>query len=66
MHAGRSLASTQTLHNLFAAGSVQCRKTDTDKYGRTVARCTSKGVDLSCGQLSAGQAVRRYAYILCL
>ncbi|WP_257211643.1 thermonuclease family protein [Sphingobium sp. IP1] len=63
---GDPYAATQNLQKLVAAGAVQCRKTDTDKYGRTVARCTSKGVDLSCGQLSAGQAVRRYGYILCL
>lgn len=63
---GDPYAATQNLQNLVAAGSVRCRKTDTDRYGRTVARCTSKGVDLSCGQLSAGQAVRRYGYILCL
>lgn len=63
---GDPYAATQNLQNLVAAGSVQCRKTDTDKYGRTVARCTSNGVDLSCGQLDAGLAVRRYGYILCL
>ena len=63
---GDPYAATQNLQNLVAAGSVQCHKTDTDRYGRTVARCTSDGVDLSCGQLSAGQAVRRYGYILCL
>lgn len=63
---GDPYASTQNLHNLVAAGAVQCRKTDTGKYGRTVASCTWKGVDLLCGQLSAGQAVRRYAYIICL
>lgn len=63
---GDPYVSTQNLQKLVAAGAVQCRKTDTDKYGRTVARCTSNGVDLSCGQLSAGQAVSRYGYILCL
>lgn len=63
---GAPYAAMQNLQNLVAVGSVQCHKADTDRYGRTVARCTSNGVDLSCGQLSAGQAVRRYGYILCL
>lgn len=63
---GDPYASTEGLQRLLSAGAVECRKKDTDAYGRTVARCTAAGKDLSCGQLDGGFAVRRYGFILCL
>lgn len=63
---GDPYASTENLRRLLAAGPVQCRKSDTDVYGRTVARCEAGGVDLSCQQLAGDFAVRRYSPILCL
>lgn len=62
---GDPYASTENLRRLLAAGPVECRETDTDAYGRTVARCTAGGLDLSCKQVEGGFAVRRYATIQC-
>lgn len=62
---GDPYASTASLSRLLASGPVQCRKSDTDAYGRTVARCTAGGSDLSCKQIEGGFAVRRYALITC-
>lgn len=62
---GDPYASTENLRRLLSAGSVECRKTDTDVYGRTVARCTAGKADLSCQQIEAGFAVRRYGFISC-
>ena len=50
---------------MMTQGGVSCRATDTDVYGRTVARCEAAGRDLSCAMIAAGHAVRRYGYILC-
>ena len=62
---GEPYASTANLRRLTAAGNVQCRKTDVDAYGRTVARCTAGKADLSCAQIEGGFAVRRYGMIWC-
>lgn len=62
---GNPYASTENLRRLVAAGPVQCRKTDTDAYGRTVARCKAGEADLSCKQIDGGFAVRRYGVIFC-
>lgn len=62
---GDPWASTANLRRLTASGSVTCRRTDTDRYGRTVARCYAGQVDLSCRQVEDGQAVRRYSAIWC-
>lgn len=62
---GDGVASTESLARLVAWNSVQCRPVDIDVYGRTVARCTAGKNDLSCAQLDAGQAVRRYGGIIC-
>ena len=62
---GDPYASTANLRRLTAADTVQCRKTDMDVYGRTVARCTAGKTDLSCAQIEGGFAVRRYAMIWC-
>lgn len=62
---GDGNASKDSLSALVGNAAVQCRATDTDSYGRTVARCTAGDKDLSCAQLDAGQAIRRYAAISC-
>lgn len=62
---GDGPASSESLARLVQWNAVQCRAVDVDSYGRTVARCTAGGKDLSCAQLVAGQAVRRYARIAC-
>lgn len=63
---GDPYASTENLRRLTSSLELQCRKTDTDSYGRTVARCKAAGgVDLSCAQVAGGYAVKRYAPILC-
>jgi endonuclease YncB( thermonuclease family) len=62
---GDGVASRAHLQQLVAWSQVQCRQTDTDVYGRTVARCSAGRQDLSCAQVAAGQAVLRYAPITC-
>lgn len=62
---GDPFASKDNLSSLIGWSSVQCRQTDTDHYGRTVARCEVKGADLSCRQVEGGFAVRRYGDISC-
>lgn len=49
----------------MARGEVQCRRVDTDSYGRTVALCEAGGLDLSCAMVSAGHAVERYGRLAC-
>lgn len=63
--AGDPWASTANLRRLTASGPVTCRRTDIDRYGRTVARCYAADVDLSCKQVEDGFAVRRYSMIWC-
>jgi endonuclease YncB( thermonuclease family) len=41
---------------LVAGRTPICETMDTDRYGRTVARCTVAGVDLSAAMVEAGQA----------
>jgi len=49
----------------LAAGAITCMGTDTDRYGRTVARCSSAGRDMSCEMIRAGHAAPRYVKIDC-
>lgn len=56
---GDPVASTDNLRRLVAGGAMDCRQTDTDKYGRAVALCAVGGVDLSCEQVRSGNAIRR-------
>jgi len=58
-------ASKANLARLAGYGPLECRQVDMDRYGRTVARCSKDGADLSCAQLEAGQAIRRYGQITC-
>lgn len=62
---GDPYASTENLRKLVAQSTLECRRTDTDVYGRTVARCTSEGRDLSCSQIAGNFAIRRYGMIWC-
>jgi endonuclease YncB( thermonuclease family) len=45
---------------------VTCEAIDTDVYGRTIARCESEEIDLSCAMIKSGHAVRRYGFIRCI
>lgn len=58
-------ASTRNLERLIAGRQVMCKSIDVDRYGRTVGRCFAGDVDLSCGQIEGGFAVRRYGNIWC-
>jgi len=62
---GDPYASTRNLSALLARGNVICRTVDRDRYGRTVARCGARGVDLSCRQVAGGFAVPRYGRLDC-
>lgn len=62
---GDPIASTESLQNMVAGEQMDCRQTDTDRYGRAVALCSVQGRDLSCAQVQAGHAVRRYAPLSC-
>lgn len=62
---GDALASAANLRRLVTGGEVSCRRSDIDRYGRTVARCSVSGRDLSCAQLEGEFAIRRYGYIVC-
>lgn len=62
---GDGIASTESLSRLIAWKTVECEPIDVDNYGRTVARCFAGQKDLSCAQLEARHAVRRYGSIIC-
>ena len=62
---GDPVAAREALRALAKRGPVTCRQTDTDRYGRIVARCSAGGADLSCSMIAAGHAVRRYSRIRC-
>lgn len=62
---GDPYVSTEHLRAIIGDATLQCRKTDIDRYGRTVARCSAGETDLSCAQLDGGQAIRRYGMIWC-
>lgn len=57
--AGDAQASKRSLASLAAGRVLQCRRVGTS-YKRIVAFCSVRGVDLSCAQVRAGQAVKRY------
>lgn len=62
---GDPYASTEHLRQLVSGVTVRCQQTDTDVYGRAVARCTAADRDLSCAQIDGGFAIRRYGMLLC-
>ncbi|MBL1147113.1 MAG: thermonuclease family protein [Proteobacteria bacterium] len=49
----------------LTTGWVKCHAIEIDHYGRTIARCTVKDIDLSCAMIASGHAVRRYSRISC-
>ncbi|TNE31616.1 MAG: thermonuclease family protein [Alphaproteobacteria bacterium] len=61
---GDPFAAKKYLESL-ATGWVKCRAIEIDHYGRTIARCKVKDVDLSCAMIASGHAVRRYSSISC-
>jgi endonuclease YncB( thermonuclease family) len=61
---GDPFAAQAQLRGLIR-GAVTCRTVETDRHGRSVARCESAGRDLSCFMLASGHAVRRHGVIWC-
>jgi endonuclease YncB( thermonuclease family) len=57
--AGDGQASKRALAAMAAGRTLSCRRVGTS-YKRAVAFCSADGADLSCAQVKAGQAVRRY------
>ena len=55
--------ATRALAALTAGAQLSCTALDVDRYGRTVARCTSGGRDLGRAMVEAGHALayRRYS-----
>jgi micrococcal nuclease len=54
---GNPYASTRSLRAALARGPITFKRFGTDHYGRTLALVSAGGVDLSCWQLSQGQAI---------
>lgn len=57
--------ATRNYLSFLTRGAVECRPVDTDVYGRTVARCSAGGRDLSCAMVAADRAVNRYGWLWC-
>lgn len=57
-------ASTDNLDRLTRGAEVRCTPVDTDRYGRIVARCVARGVDLGAAQVEAGHALAYRHYSL--
>lgn len=62
---GDPIASTRNLESLIGGRQVACKSVDVDRYGRIVGRCFAGDTDLSCAQVEAGFAVRRYGTLWC-
>jgi micrococcal nuclease len=54
--------SRNALVRLTADTEVHCRPLEKDRYGRTVARCYARGVDLGCAMIRQGHAVEILRY----
>lgn len=56
-------ASAEHLDRLTRGARVRCTPLDVDRYGRTVARCEARGIDVGAAQVEAGHALayRRYS-----
>ncbi len=50
-------ASQAALSSLIGSSQVKCEMVDTDRYGRTVARCFVGGTDLGAAMVRLGWAV---------
>lgn len=55
-------AARAELARLTAAGPADCQPEGTDKYGRTLARCSVGGDDLGAGMVAAGLALATEGY----
>jgi len=62
---GDPYASRDNLRWLVAGGNVRCQRLDTDRYGRAILQCWAGRTNLSCTQVEAGHAVRRYGTLRC-
>ena len=62
---GDGFASKAALAALIAGHEVRCVAQATDTYGRTIARCSAGGADLSCAMVGTGHAVQRYGALTC-
>lgn len=62
---GDPYAAKANLQRLVNRGVLECTQSDTDRYGRMIARCVVAKVDLSCEQLRTGHAEPRYGKISC-
>lgn len=51
------------LARLVAGGATECRPEGTDKYGRTLARCSVDGDDLGAAMVRAGLALATEGYV---
>jgi endonuclease YncB( thermonuclease family) len=49
-------AASEALVAMIGAGRPDCRRVDTDRYGRTVAVCSLDGIDLGGAMVAAGWA----------
>lgn len=60
-HCGR--AARAALARIVRSGETVCVRVDRDRYGRTVARCTVRGRDVSAEMVRDGmaEAYRRYS-----
>jgi len=54
---GDAHASTRSLRAAVAKGTIVIQRIGTDRYGRTLALVRAGATDLSCWQLSQGQAI---------
>jgi endonuclease YncB( thermonuclease family) len=55
--------ATADLRRLVGGRDPDCRRVDTDRYGRTVALCSVGGADLSLSMVRAGWAVAWCDYL---
>ena len=62
---GDPFVSSEHLQTIIASKPLACRRVDIDHYGRTVAFCSVGGRDLSCAQVTSGNAVVRYGRLSC-
>ena len=56
-------AATEVLADILSAGPVRCTRVNTDRYGRTVARCRAGRLDVNREMVRLGMAwaYRRYS-----
>ncbi len=55
-------AAREELSGRLAAGPVECQPQGTDKYGRTLARCSVAGADLGAHMVTRGLALATEGY----